>query len=585
MLKRMLYALALAALLAGSVVAAERTTAQTGLWSVDATWVYETPPSPGDKVNVGEGHTLTMDVDWTIADSKELGVGKNAVLIINDGQTLTMEYHLTNDIEGTGAVTNNGNIVVAVSSDIDANLTNNGTLTLNAAVDFGPPVANSCTIVVAAGVTQVTDIVLTNTGVLDLSAAGAILEMVGAQGAVLQGDGGEVRLSSTSYCSGPVNVTNCTWTAAVGATWDVDSASTLNLGTTTANNLAVAVTADVTIGDSFRCYRFSGTGGVITGADKAITVGGGGLTRTAGDLDAAGTLNVTFAEDTPTFVWASSTKPLGTVTLGDGADVTLSGSAYLQKLSGGVTATLDVDTSALRFKGATANLWDFDGACTGTTGGVHFYGLSANVTNAKLVDVGSADFAVWQAAHTATLSAGLVCDNLVVCGYGSGTGTLTLGGPLTVATNVTLGEAISNTNGILTMAAGDGRDPPLDEPLPLARGFHTVAAAGTGTGHELNLAGNVKPGDNWTFAGFGTVDFGSAVIEASGDLAIDGTSAGTISNTDGIVFSNANTVTVQNVNYATTSAPLICVSCVDGGSNGAGVEFQVPQRGMMGVGF
>ena len=257
--------------------------------------------------------------------------------------------------------------------------------------------------------------------------------------------------------------------------------------------------------------------------------------------------------------------------------MTLSGDTYFKKLSGGATATVNVATSKRLFiRVPAANFWDFDGTCTGATGTVFIYGTTANAANAKIVDVGTADFDVLTANHTITLSAGLACDNLMVHGYGAGTtGTVVSSGPLTVATNVVLGNA-DNTNGVLTMAAGETNSI-----------GGTVAKTGTGTGHGLNLAGTVTFGGNVTLAGI-TPDFGSAVIEASGDLTIEADGSGTVANTDGVIFANGNTLTVNNIDWATTSAPLICVSCTPGTGEdacGAGVEFQEPQRMTMGCGF
>ena len=88
---------------------------------------------------------------------------------------------------------------------------------------------------------------------------------------------------------------------------------------------------------------------------------------------------------------------------------------------------------------------------------------------------------------------------------------------------------------------------------------------------------------NITLSG-GTANLNTAQFVAAGTQAFNGNGA-TIANTDAVIFANGQTVTVSNVDYATTSAPIICVSCVAGTGNGAGVSFQEPARMLTGIGF
>jgi len=99
-------------------------------------------------------------------------------------------------------------------------------------------VANAGTIVVTGAVPIKFNYTVTNTGTINCSAAGASLDMNSALGDLslgLLGSGGTILLGSTSACTGVVNVTNCTWTVTLGATWTGDIAGAYSLGGGSAN--------------------------------------------------------------------------------------------------------------------------------------------------------------------------------------------------------------------------------------------------------------------------------------------------------------------------------------------------------------
>jgi len=197
---------------------------------------------------------------------------------------------------------------------------------------------------------------------------------------------------------------------------------------------------------------------------------------------------------------------------------------------------------------------------------------AANRSNAALIDVGSSAVQHYYSAKNLLLTGGLTCGTLTI-NNDAGAATLDMNGGDLTCTTISFDED--------------------DGTLTLGEGIHTITGAIDRVAAEHGCSidfetSHVTLGDDVTLAFAetdGTVDFGSAVIEASATITIDGTDAATIANTDGIVFSNANIVTVQNVDYAVTATPLICVSCVDGTGNGVAVSFQEPARMLMGVGF
>jgi len=399
--------------------------------------------------------------------------------------------------------------------------------------------------------------------------------------------------------------------AAAGNSITCDQDGDLDLGTDTANSIAVTVTAaDVTLGNSFACGTFTLTSGTLDGADKTIsapvvcagtaalagsfacgsftlnaaggTLTGGGhtitvagdLTRTAGNLDAAGTLNVVFSDDA-NWDWYVAGTPLGTVTINADKTVTITATSYSSAqalvLNGALTDKILVLIPA-------ANDFWTQGAGGTCASAIRLFlsGLGATASNAGALTLADADLMVsgygMSAVNRTVTFAGAIdtgAGTLNVQGRNGIANTVTLvaAGGLTVGGNTTFGRPDANGPGVLTLASGQTHT---------FGGTIAMTAGGSQTTNGLNLAGNVKPGGNWTLAGI-TADFGSARID-TGAVTINGASATAISNAGAIVTGRTGAVTFSNMNTNWTSGnpPILARRWTDGGGNGVRVQPAAP---------
>jgi len=488
------------------------------------------------------------------------GAAIQHVQVSHPGAQVTVGQNITGGIYVPAglAVLDNESVATASAIGTDA-----GTLRVNSGtVTFGD------VLTVGAGGT----LEIESGATIDVTAAG--MQIAGTTGAIANSG------TILGCVDGQLDASVCTWTGT--GTIRCTVAGTLDLCTDVANSQSIDIqpaAGAVVIGDDFTCYGFLQTSGNLTMGGHTITLGAGGLDYVAiGTHTTPGTF--VFDENTAVAKWASYTGAMAALRVKTGKTVILSGYLYTKTIPSvaGYAGTIVPGAGSLRLYPGDDNFWTGAPTVSGT-GRVIIFAIGTAWSNAAAITLANTvtfEVAVASAAERIiTLAGGLTCGPVIVRGNYNAThiSKLSMTGPLN-CTTLTLGSA-SNDTGRVALSAGQ---------------THTIAGAvakrGTSTAHQLTFGGTCLLGGNVTLAGI-TPDFGSAYIYATGDITIDGASAGTISNTGGYIFANGHTVTIQNLAYTTTAAPLICVGCTEpaGGSNGAGVVFQQPQRCMTGCGI
>ncbi|HUX01988.1 MAG TPA: hypothetical protein VMY35_13515 [Phycisphaerae bacterium] len=173
---------------------------------------------------------------------------------------------------------------------------------------------------------------------------------------------------------------------------------------------------------------------------------------------------------------------------------------------------------------------------TGT--GILVLEMTDDFSTAAQVNLGASGSTIIRAAATATLSGGIVCNNIDL-GTDATPGELGLGGTSDIA-------------GTLRRRAG-----------------------GTSDANILTFAGNLTLRGNATLAGI-TADFGSARID-TGAVTIAGTNATAISNTGAIITGRTGAVTLTDLDTNWGSGGHIFARrWIDGTGNGVRVKTLAP---------
>jgi len=521
------------------------------------------------------GLAFAADVTWTAAvntDFTNVGNWTGGVPAA-DGDTIDSTTSTAPATNRPAAGTFHFNITNAVSPYISSFL--NGAAIGNVTVNSGAGAvvcASAITgnVVITSGQLR-PSAAITISGTTDIAAAGTLYFLEYNVMAV-----GEVTLAGTLDlrglaldCSVPLRVTASTaavsWntgeifggfnaagysvahTLTTGADLVCDVAGTLDLGTTTANSIAITtLTAAVTIGNSFACGTLS-TGANVAGASKTITVGAGGYTMTNGtlsgtltvDLSAGagayvqtngtiatgailnvttgtgaitytaltktgtGAINITMA-DNANIAWASAdASRIDTLTINMGKAATQTATVVFSKLAGPGTLTAGAQRSD--WLPSAAGDWDF----TGTTTGTHATGFIAKpqttpltITNA--VNIGSRRFQ-FSATQSQTLTIpGLTCGNLnVASNHANNTGTLIITGNSSGAA-ISLGTGTLQY-GVLTFGSGF-----------VHRWTGAIAYGGTGTANALNPQGRCIFTGTFTGTGITCTPTSEGAIDCGG---------------------------------------------------------------------
>lgn len=426
-------------------------------------------------------------------------------------------------------------------------------------------VTNAGTVMGAASSTTVFGGNITNTGTLDFSASGASLDVNGAAG--ITGDGGTIKLSATSAGTGILNVTNCTWAVAVGATWTADLGGTLSVGT--ASNLAVNVNyaGTTTLGTSLAVRTFDvATGATVAGAGKTLTLGAGGMTWTTTGVINGQTLSLVLAASCTisqrgTNMFVSTTVPAG-VTLAVGAS---SEYGHYTRAVAGAGTVATAASSGLIFMPSGNDTWTFTGTINCILEVVVTAGV-ANLVNTLPLNTNN-QTVIWRRNDS-------VADTMTIGGMNLGTGTLNLYGP--AGGQLFTGQLTGPLKcgpvnlGVVAALARVGKlvmcDGVVNEIGALARG-----AGNTGTANAITYAGTVKLGGAQTLASL-AVDFGGAALIANAAaVTVTGQTATSVTHAACCMFSNG-AAAVLTVDYLPAQATPIQVYCgaLDGEHNTPG---------------
>jgi hypothetical protein len=390
---------------------------------------------------------------------------------------------------------------------------------------------------------------------------------------------GAVKLSATSACSGPINLTACTWTVADGATWTVDQASTVNLGAASVPNLTLqnelssgTATLGADIGVKGLALKAGNFGGAHT-----VTVGAGGWTQTSGTI-ADGEVSLVVA--TSCTITFKGTNKLADLKINSGVTATYvkpSGSwgVYTRKFSTngpGFDGTFVGYSSSygLEVCPYADDFWTFAGTVTQHVEIVSTNDGGAARTNTAPITLSNAVLYIYRSnsADAAFTFNGRVGNGSgdIRC-YGGAAGkkmTATFNGGLTTTGTLRYGNGAAGSElGVVVLGSGVTHTlgPVIRDPL------------NTGTGHGLTFGGLVTLTGNLTLANV-AVDFASAGIVASANVTIDGASATSVANTGADLFSNGSgkNLTISNIGTLATPLRAWC-GCTDGTGNGANVTF------------
>jgi len=337
---------------------------------------------------------------------------------------------------------------------------------------------------------------------------------------------------------------------AVGNTLTCNKAGNLNLGGD-APGLAVTIAnlVDTTVTATAHANIYSltvNTAGTFAMNGKTFSLNGGNLTLTAGTVTGNPAFTFT-ASGTMTWNPGASGGYWSTLTASSGATITLAADTRGNNVVTGAGSILG--NKSIHLNDPAENFWALTGTCDNH---LFLYG-STNRANAALINLGSRQF-VQNGSATITLAGGLTCGNAY------GRATLVCTGPLTVSSNVTLGSGA--TSGTLTLG-----------PSRVHSIGGTIARAGTGTTNAITFGGTVTVGGNVTLAGIVT-DFASALILASGNITINGASAGTVTNTNADLFGNgtSKTLTVTNLNNTSSTYIRAWNAVVDSSTGNTSVQ-------------
>lgn len=441
------------------------------------------------------------------------------------------------------------------------------TVTLNVSYDVGA----RRSITVGAGATLAIDSAHTLTladGTLDCSAAGAKIDADRAiEGA------GSIKLSSTSACTGLLNLTAGAWTAPAGATWTVDGDGVFGPAGD-APNLAVesapGAGGTVTLLTPLNLRSFTLTNGTLDPNNQVaangytVSLNGGTLTYKGGTVTRCYTqFKVGWVSGTTgQWAWAFagySASP-GLVGIEPGARLATPKPFMASALRIAAGATLDNQGQGIWVLPWADDFWSVGGHIVNyqVGGGIVLRGY-ANVYNTEMIDIGTHQcISDGTPPEYLRLRGGLACGKLVL-ESGAGVTRLDMDGGKLTCTGIEFG---------VTGQGWAGR-------LDLGEGVHTivgdiaVAAGSLSAAHVLNFeTSSVHLTGNLALAGL-TANLGG-VLYVHGGHTVDGDSATAIAGNDCIIEGVGSPVVIQNM--AGCDGTIFAVNWIDGGNNDAKVQ-------------
>lgn len=308
-----------------------------GDWNTDINWLGGFKPGPGDvaRIALGGGFTVTLSGAATVAGLELGSLGGAEVLAINGG-TLTVNGPATTTataritlaggtLNGSGLLTLDGVLEARGASSIGLPLAVTGTGTLRAIGSSG----GAGVLTLANGFTNSGKLELTN----DVAGANATLNVTsgslvvafGAQLRSLAGAGGGTRtLGASLNNQGTLDLSHPLSIAKSGA-------AHLNSGTINVSG------GDLTVTQSGASPSFGTSGTITIGAGRTLTVSGGAFDQTAGGITGA-TGTLALGTVAATFTSALSTANLGL----SPTNCTLDGAALTNASGKTLTLTGDI---------------------------------------------------------------------------------------------------------------------------------------------------------------------------------------------------------------------------------------------------
>jgi hypothetical protein len=572
-MRRLILACAALLLLAPPALAADISSSgdANNDWSNTATWVGAAVPGNADNVTIVENDTVTVDG-----------------AIVRDGTT-TLEAGTTLNIDRffsqKGAWTDAADAAIVIRDS--------GTL------DFGLSDTSTAPITIQSGgaiKAAAADITWTATGLITLAGGKIDATGVGAgwlldcTAAILATADSEIDWSSGRLTiEGGLNADGHTIThtdAGTDGELVLDVTATFESGTTghaAAPDVHVdAAGKTVTVGASCAAYGLLLTAGTLDMASLTITVGGNNAgDATDGGCDHNGTVDITnpgtitFAAATAVAEWGESYG-----TLDFDAAVTLSGAVKCAAVD--IGAALDANDQAPSLYPSATNWWVQTAAISdegvgGASFVVYVYGhrMTGDHANADEIDLGGdgdISFFHRSGGHALTLTGGLTCDDMV---FDNGDDTY----------------IVDMNGGNLEVGAIEFQEPNLAT-LKLGEGDHvfagTVAREDVGDLGAIDIeASTVRAAEGLDLDGI-TMDFGNGCLIVTGTgKEVDGTGAGTVTSSGGVIIDDGNAVAVVVKNLDTTDLLIVLNGTLGTGAdaNGAGVERQVTGGMLNGMGF
>jgi hypothetical protein len=445
------------------------------------------------------------------------------------------------------------------------------TVTLNVSYDVGA----GRSITVGAGSTLAIDSAHTLTladGKLDCSAAAARIDADRA----IEGTG-SIQLSSTSACTGLLNLTAGTWTAPAGATWTVDVDGVFGPAGD-APNLAVACAlgagGTVTLLTPLNIRSFTLTSGTLDPNNQVaangytVSLHGGALTYAAGTVTRCYTqFKVGWVSGTTgQWAWAFTGYSASPALVGvePGARLTTPKRFMASALKIAAGATLDNQGQGIWVLPWANDFWSVAGNIVNyqVGGGIVLRGY-ANVYNTEKIDIGTHQcISDGTPPEYLRLRGGLTCGKLVL-ESGAGVTRLDMDGGNLTCTGIEFG---------VTGQVWAGR-------LDLGEGVHTitgdiaVAAGSLSAAHVINFeTSTVHLAGNLTLSGL-TANLGG-VLYVHGGHTVDGDSATAIAGNDCLIEGVGSPVVIQNM--AECDGTIFAVNWIDGGNNDGEVQTLMP---------
>jgi len=510
--------------------------AADGNFNTNGNWEEGSPPADTDTIDISDETAPTTNRP-TAGKTFHFNIthALNAVVISDwlDGAAIgnvTVNHADAMVYSGTNV---SGNVIVSAGIWTPGTTeTTVGTTTVASGASFWPSNATSTGLVTInpGGVLMVWNTFTANGGVslggtLQMGTVPAVLDS--ASPILITADGAVIDWAYLDIFGGlNANGKAVTHSNTTDAVLTCDQAGTLDLGTTTANSIAVTNTAAVTIGNSFACGGFNVQGNV-TGGGFTITVGAGGFTYTSGTLTPS--LDITVGATTTVAVWNNAANKFRTLTAN--ASTTLSGHVRCKAVAGS-GAIVTASGKSLLLSPAANDFWTYTGALSGA--GFVQISLPSDLSN-TVASIATSNVALYVSsgvgATALTLTANAVSTGTAALTVDGSAGTI---GGLSVANltsgAITLGGAA--TSGVLTLRPG----------------VHVITGAlsksGTGTANAFNPQGRIYLGGTFTGTGI--------VVTPSQEGAIDCQGVGKVT----AVVASGNRLVVRRAIHSSTGIPL-----------------------------